>query len=340
MVTAYEGAWNAVSICMGVKSKDRVLVVTDNASYKVGELIEQAANNVTKKTSMYILEDFGERPLKLLPAKIQRAIKKSNVTFWAAESLGDELGYVRIPFYKLAIRYARHAHMPGVTLQMLEQGMGADYDKVYKLTNHLHEIVKNVKKIEIENPVGTDLRVQLNPEWTWKPCHGIYHKKGDWGNLPEGELFTAGFLVNGHMVVDELGDFFSKEYGILTRPEKETDTPLYLDVVDSRVDFDSIECDIPGLKEKLITYLKFDENSNRAGEVAIPTNEYVMGLPLIGDLLQDEKARVHVAFGNPYKPETGADWDSKKHLDMLMKKCTVWIDGTKIMENDKYLFEF
>jgi len=58
---------------------------------------------------------------------------------------------------------------------------------------------------------------------------------------------------------------------------------------------------------------------------------------LIGNLLQDEKARVHHAFGGPYPELTGANWSSKTHVDALLKKCSIRVDGKKIMENDKYL---
>jgi leucyl aminopeptidase (aminopeptidase T) len=46
---------------------------------------------------------------------------------------------------------------------------------------------------------------------------------------------------------------------------------------------------------------------------------------------------VHHAFGDPYPELTGANWKSKTHIDALLKKCSVWIDGKKIMKDDKYL---
>jgi leucyl aminopeptidase (aminopeptidase T) len=103
------------------------------------------------------------------------------------------------------------------------------------------------------------------------------------------------------------------------------------------VNLKTLKCANSKLKQELINYLKTDENSNRAGELAFPTNLELMKKPLIGNLLQDEKARVHHAFGSPYPELTGANWESKTHVDALFKKCTVWVDGEKIMEADKYL---
>ena len=62
-----------------------------------------------------------------------------------------------------------------------------------------------------------------------------------------------------------------------------------------------------------------------------------MAKPLIGNMLQDEKARVHHAFGDPVGELTGADWHSRTHVDGLMEKCDVRVDGEKIMEAGKYL---
>jgi hypothetical protein len=39
--------------------------------------------------------------------------------------------------------------------------------------------------------------------------------KGEWGNLPDGEVFTAPYNVNGVIVVSELGDWFARKYGYL-----------------------------------------------------------------------------------------------------------------------------
>ena len=53
---------------------------------------------------------------------------------------------------------------------------------------------------------------------------------------------------------------------------------------------------------------------------------------MIGILLQDEKfPGVHIAFGDPYGSQTHADWKSKTHVDVLTRKCDVWIDTDQII---------
>lgn len=337
MGTLDEGAENAVKVCMGVKPGEHVLIVTDINTCAVGAALKRAAEKVTTYVEMFLLEDYGARPMRSLPKKIEDAVPRANVTFWATESRKGELYTLRGPFMKIALKYARHGHMPSIKKRLMEEGMCSNYSQIARLTKKLYEAVKDAKKIDVKNPAGTKLEVELNQDWKWIKSDGIFHEKGKWGNLPDGELFTAVAESNGHLVIDELGDWFSDKYGCLTKPENDSDTAVHIDIENSRVNFETLECENFRLKQELIEYLKTDENSNKAGEFALPTNIELMMKPLIGNLLQDEKARVHHAFGNPYPDETGADWKSKTHIDGLLKNCSVWIDGKKIMETDKYV---
>jgi len=71
------------------------------------------------------------------------------------------------------------------------------------------------------------------------------------------------------------------------------------------------------------------------GELAFGTN---LGLSeMIGTLLQDEKCPgVHIAFGDPYGSQTHADWKSRTHVDVLTRKCDVWIDDDQVIEKGHY----
>ena len=54
--------------------------------------------------------------------------------------------------------------------------------------------------------------------------------------------------------------------------------------------------------------------------------------------MQDEKfPGVHIAMGSPYPEKTKAKWDSKVHVDGVIKNTTVFVDGEKIMHKGKYL---
>ena len=54
-------------------------------------------------------------------------------------------------------------------------------------------------------------------------------------------------------------------------------------------------------------------------------------------MLQDEKfPGVHIAFGYPYPTMTKAKWTSHAHMDVVMTKTTITIDGKKIMDKGKF----
>ena len=185
------------------------------------------------------------------------------------------------------------------------------------------------RKFASQTPKGTDFTAALNPDFSWIPCHGLYHEPGKWGNLPEGETFTSPGNANGVLVVDELGDYFSERYGIL-------ETPVRFDVKNGRVK--SVRSEDKSLEEYVQSYIYGAENADRVGEFAIGTNIALTGL--VGNLLQDEKfPGVHVAFGDPYGKQTGADWKSDHHVDVIPTQCTIDVDGRRIMSDGEFAAE-
>jgi len=91
--------------------------------------------------------------------------------------------------------------------------------------------------------------------------------------------------------------------------------------------------------EETFTTLNFEtQTGNRIGEFAIGTNT---GLTeLIYNILQDEKfPGVHIAFGSPLPGKTGANWDSKAHVDGVIKNPSIYVDGEMIMDKGEFCFE-
>ena len=330
MGTLAEGAKNAVRVCMRVRNGEHVLILTDNETLEVGRALSNAGEVASPgNVKLFVLEDYIQRPAKQIPHQILDSIPSANVTFYAAQSKAGELG-IRQPFIRTAIRYARHAHMPGVTKELMETGMCADYERISELTNKIDRAVKGCKKAKVITRSGTNLTVELHPDWRWKVSDGLYPQKGMWGNLPDGEIFTAAYKANGMMVIDELGDWFSPKYGVIK------ETPLTLEVVDSRIALSSVTCKNAQLQREFLEYVRTDPNGTRLGEFAIGTNIFLN--KLTGNLLQDEKfPSVHCAFGDPYSEETGADWQARTHVDRIMLNCSLWVDEIQIMDEGKHL---
>jgi aminopeptidase len=237
----------------------------------------------------------------------------------------------RIPLIEtLREKYrVRHGHMLGITPEIMQMGMQADYQKVAQRTHEVYEIVKNAKAIRVTNPTGTDMTGYFDPsKLKWVIWDGFYTESGLWGNLPEGETFTSPVRVEGVLTASVMGDFFSKKYGLL-------EAPLRLEVENGLL----VECSHPdtSMSQEFWDYLSSVENGRRIGEFAIGTNEFLGRL--IGNLLQDEKyPGVHVAFGNPYCNYTGATWDSPVHVDVVIEQTSVWVDGSPLMKDGKFTY--
>ena len=222
------------------------------------------------------------------------------VTFFAATGQPGEIAF-RFPFRRFLLEElrVRHGHMIHIDERLVREGLTADYQAVAALTEAVAARARQASAARVTSPLGTELRVTFDPGLRWHPSTGLYHAPGDWGNLPEGELYTSPARVDGTLVGLVVGDYFSPKYGVLA-------SPLYVEIENSRAR--ALRCAVPGLAEELWAYLHSTENGDRVGEFAIGTNTAIAGLT--GNLLQDEKIPgVHLAFGNPYPEDTGARLD-------------------------------
>ncbi len=320
-----EGARNAVFSCMKVKSGDRVFVITDRDRMLIGNVLLDESRRAGAEGNLVVLEDYGQRPFLALPDKFVEDVEafSPTVTFYAAGGQPGELKF-RIPMREFLVNRlkVRHGHMIGISEQLMKEGMRTDYDLIARITQRVFDRVKNAKEIRFTSVKGSDFTANFDPQHLrWKACPGIYDAPGQWGNLPEGELFTSPATSNGVIVADVLGDYFSEKYGLL-------EYPAVFTVFESKVI--DVACDSKAIEKDLKDYLFGTENGSRVGEFAIGTN---IGLTrLVGNLLQDEKfPGVHVAFGNPYPDETGANWRSDAHLDIVPVGCSIYVDGEEIM---------
>ena len=325
------GAEVAVRICMAVQPGERVLILGDEGSSLISQALADAASPIADAVETHMLESLGVRPITQIPDALRTALERfqPHVSFYTASSRPGELKF-RMAYMPAVMQAnpagARHGHMINITPLLMMQGMRVDYQRIYEVTMRVHELASCAEEIRVTNPKGTDFTATLNPDFKWIPCHGLYHEPGKWGNLPEGETFTSPGNANGVLVVDELGDYFSERYGIL-------DTPVTFEVVDGRVQ--TVRSEDSSLEEDVRSYIFGAENADRVGEFAIGTNIALTGL--VGNLLQDEKfPGVHVAFGDPYGKQTGADWKSDHHVDVIPTQCTIDVDGRRIMSDGEF----
>lgn len=323
-----EGARNAVRTCLRIRPDEPVVLLAGAQRLPVGAALAQAVREVGAPVQAFVLNDHCERPTTTLPEPVAAAFRESTVSIFACGALPGELAMRQAMTAIVNERRMRHAHMVGITEQIMKEGMRADFEKVDKLTRWVMEKARAAREITCTTPAGTDLRATFTDELAWIPTSGIISTK-KWGNLPGGETFTSPARVDGVFVVDGvLGDWLAPKYGDMSAH------PLTITIEDSRIV--DTKCDHADALADFRAYTSQDGNSNRVGEYALGTNLAVHDI--IGNMLQDEKIPgVHIAFGHPYSEHTGAQWRSKSHIDVVGRDFDVWLDGEQLMKQGAYL---
>jgi aminopeptidase len=320
------GAKNAVETCLAVKPREHVALIADEASRSVAASLAAALTDRRAECTGLLLEDFG-RPLRAAPAPVLEALEIADVGILCMNPQPGELTARMAIVNVVERRQIRYAHMIGVTPQIMQQGMRADYKMIDRLSDKLRERMLRAETLRVQTDAGTSIAAHFDRGLDWVKTSGLISPRY-WSNLPAGEVFTTPATVDGTFVCDATaGDHFNGKYGDLQK------TPLVLQIRGARLV--AVDCPRKDLEREFWDYCHTDENSDRVGELAFGTN---LGLSeMIGILLQDEKfPGVHLAFGDPYGSQTHANWKSKTHVDVLTRKCDVWIDNDQIISKGKY----
>jgi Leucyl aminopeptidase (aminopeptidase T) len=321
------GARNAVETCLAVQPDEHVALIADKTSSEVAASLSQALSQIHARTTSLLLEDFGQRPMRGAPQPVLDALEKVDVGILAMNPQPGELAARMAIVQVVERRRIRYAHMVGVTPQIMQQGMRADYKLVDRLSDRLRDRMLRADTLTVNTEAGTSFAAQFDRKLDWVKTSGLISPRY-WSNLPAGEVFTTPATVDGTFVCDATaGDYFNGKYGDLQS------TPMKLTIAGGRLV--RVECARKGLEKEFWEYCHTDANSDRVGELAFGTN---VGLSkIIGILLQDEKfPGVHIAFGDPYGSQTHADWKSKTHVDVLTRDCDVWIDSDQIIAKGHY----
>lgn len=321
------GAHNAVEICLAIRPGETVALIADEASRSVAASLVSALKDAKATCNCLLLEDFGPRPLMSAPTVVLNALEHADAGILCMNPQPGELCARMAIVQVVERRRIRYAHMVGVTPEIMQQGMRADYKMVDRLSERLRERMLRAETLTVKTEAGTSFAAHFDRGLDWVKTSGLISPRY-WSNLPAGEVFTTPATVDGTFVCDATaGDYFNGKYGDLQT------TPMKLTIKGARLV--EVECDRKDLEQEFWAYCHTDENSDRVGELAFGTN---LGLSeMIGILLQDEKfPGVHIAFGDPYGSQTHANWKSRTHVDVLTRNCDVWIDEDQIIEDGKY----
>jgi leucyl aminopeptidase (aminopeptidase T) len=309
-----KGARVAVETCMNTQPDETVLIVTDTGKLKIAEAFAYAAASIGAKTVTTIMEPAIEHA-KEPPRPVTQAMATAEVVLIpTTKSLSHT--DARRAATKAG---ARIASMPDINEDMMRiGGLTADYNQIATLTSKVLHVLEKSKTVKITTPSGTDLTMSIEKRPPM-PDTGLYHKPGEWGNLPAGEVCLAPVegTTNGTLVIDSMGT-------VVTHPLKVTIRNGWASKFDGP--------DAVKLEGKLKAA---DKNAYNIGELGIGTNPKAR---LTGNVLEDEKVlgTVHIALGDNTS-YTGGHTKSKFHEDGILLHPTVKIDGGFLMQKGKLL---
>jgi leucyl aminopeptidase (aminopeptidase T) len=294
------GARNAVETCLGVRPGEHVALIADEASLAVAASIAAALDEREALCTGLLLEDFGPRPITVAPPDVLQALETADVGVLCMSPQPGELAARMAIVRVVERRQIRYAHMVGVTPQIMQQGMRADYRMVDRLSDKLRERMLRAEMLTVKTEAGTEIAAHFDRGLDWVKTSGLISPRY-WSNLPAGEVFTTPATVDGRFVCDATaGDHFNGKYGDLQT------TPLVLEIEGARLV--GVECARKDLEKEFWEYCHTDENF----------------------------PGVHIAFGDPYGSQTHANWKSKTHVDVLTRNCDVWIDEDQVIEKGQY----
>ena len=305
-----------VEDCLGVKKAEEVLIIIDEKSRQIGDVLFDAAKSLGAEAilvEMIEREVSGSEP----PRPVVEAMKNADVVI-APTSKSLTHTKARQEATKSG---ARIASMPGITEEMMSRTMSADYAKIEERSLRFRDLLSQGNEARLNTPAGTDLTFSIAGREAMADT-GILREKGAFGNLPAGEACLA--PVEGKTSGVAVIDGAMAGVGVIK-------TPIRMVIKDGYV------TEITGGDEaKALSELLKDKGkeAKNIAELGIGTNDKAAPS---GSPLEDEKVMgtVHIAIGDNII--YGGKVKAPVHLDGIMKNPTLVIDGKTIIQDGEHL---
>lgn len=306
----------AIRDCMGAKSGESILVVTDAPLRTIGYALRQAATDLGHEVVLAEIlprATNGAEP----PPQIAELMTRFDVVLCPTSKSLTHTDSRRAA----SASGVRVGTLPGVTEEIMVRCMNADYDRIAERTHQICALMRQAHTIRVTSPSGTDITMPM----AGREAHassGLFREKGQWGNLPTGEAYLAPLEGQSRGVVVVDGSMAG--VGVTSQPIRIVVEAGYATEITGGSE-----------AEKLIALLEpHGRDGRNVAEFGIGTNDRAI---LTGVILEDEKVMgtIHIAFGD--NKSMGGSVRVASHLDGLVKRPTVWFDDHLIMEDGRFV---
>jgi leucyl aminopeptidase (aminopeptidase T) len=303
-------ARTAVRQCLELGADESLVVVTDEKREAIGEECYLAGSEVTDDVSLVrypVGDQHGEEP----PTAVAAAMAGCDA-FLAPTSKSISHTNAR---KEACAAGARGATLPGITPEVFETGLAADYEAIAAECDRMLAKVVDAETVRVTTDLGTDITFRPGSR-EWLADTGDIAEPESFSNLPAGEVFVAPETADGRFVVDGTMD----PHGLLDEGQT-----LTFEVEDGQV----TSIDDERMREM------FERAAAEAGDAAYNLAELGIGTntgvtELVGSVLLDEKAAgtVHIAVGDD--SGIGGETEAPIHQDGILRNPTVEVDGEEI----------
>ena len=300
----------AVEVLLGVKPGESVCIATDTNKLSIAQALAEACYAVGAETVVCIMTPrriHGEE----IPPVLAGAMKAANVviapTSYALTHTRGRLA--------ASTAGARILILREVTEDTFINGaITADYEEIYAVTNRLVEHFDAASEIRMVTALGSDVRMSIAGR-SGLCLAGLVRPPAWLATLPSGEAAIAPIesSAEGTIIVDHAID----SMGLIKEPIK-------VNIREGR----AISIDGGEQAKVLQKLINSDKNASNIAEFAIGTNPLSR---MLGNIAEDKILRgcVHIAVGDNHT--IGGEVESCIHLDMVILRPTVWLDGNKIV---------
>lgn len=272
----------------------------------------------------YSTNHSGERPHKVLPDGVRRAMLSAQVSAFVASAPHAESSMRDQLLHVAAACKGRHAHMPGISPVAFAAGLLEDFAVLRERGRALERKLELAREITCESKAGTKLTVKTASSRRWISRLGAV-EPGESVTLPAGSIMTCPETISGTFVATaSVGEYFGAREGLL--PE-----PVVFEIVDGRV-MNVLAPGCPHLVRDIENMLHVAPNSDHVGLVVLGVNEGI-GEPT-GDVTVDQhRPGLHLVIGDPMGKLTGATWSARTTFAACQGESSVRVDGVLVAEN-------
>jgi leucyl aminopeptidase (aminopeptidase T) len=311
MGTLQTAAHSALKHCLNVQSDESVLILADAPKADLGQAFYAKAQEMSDRCTFIVLPAIRcgttlSKPLAHLMAQHEVVVL---LTSHSLSHTNERRAASR--------KGARIASLPGITADSLIRTMDGDYRYIAETSRKIADIFTIGHEGRLTSPAGANLSFSIARMKGFADT-GIIHEPGQFSNIPAGEGCAAPVhgSTQGTLVID--GSF--PVIGKISEPIQMRVQNGYVTRITGGDDAKKVR--------KLLE--RFGKPGKNIAEIGVGTNPKAM---LTGMTLEDEKilGTAHVALGN------NLSFDGKIaahcHLDGILLKPTLLIDGKKILEN-------